>query len=482
MTKFYFLGIGGTAMASVAGAFAKLGHSVTGSDSGVYPPMSDFLREAGISYFETYSEQYLITAAPDIIVVGNAISRGNPELEYALDQRLSFISMTEAVRSELIRQNTSVVITGTHGKTTTTSVASWLLESGGLTPGFLIGGIPENFGYGCRPAKIPNGHKYGFFVTEGDEYDTAFFDKRSKFLHYRPDIAVINNIEFDHADIFSSLAEIELSFRRFVNLIPRSGVLLINNEDAVAKRVSEKSFAPVQTFGLNGNAFWQATEIEYGSDKTSFSVLREGKLVGRFSSPLFGEHNCRNVLATIAVATHAGLSPEHIQTGLSSFKSPKRRLEVLGEFDGITLIDDFAHHPTAIHETLKAVRQKYPERRMVVCFEPRSNTTTRNIFQKELAGCFELAGVVAIGPISRPERYALSERLDTRKLVSDLEAKGKIAYATPVPAPAAYVREIADFVCKQVKADDVILLLSNGNFGGLATELRQRFSASKTGN
>lgn len=482
MTKFYFLGIGGTAMASVSGAFAKLGHNVTGSDSGVYPPMSDFLREAGISYFETYSEENLIKAVPDIIVVGNAISRGNPELEYVLDQRLSFISMTEAVRSELIGKNTSVVITGTHGKTTTTSLVSWLLESGGLCPGFLIGGVPENFGYGCRPAGLPDSHAHGFFVTEGDEYDTAFFDKRSKFLHYRPDIAVINNIEFDHADIFSSLAEIELSFRRFVNLIPRSGLLFINNEDAVAKRVSEKSFAPIQSFGLKDGAFWQAVEIEYNSEKTSFGVLKTGKLVGRFSTPLFGEHNCRNVLAAIAVATHAGLSPEQIQIGLSSFKSPKRRLEVLGEFDGITLIDDFAHHPTAIHETLKAARQKYPGRRLVVCFEPRSNTTTRNIFQKELAGCFDLANVVAIGPVSRPERYAPSERLDTEKLVADLKVKGKAAYATPVPPSATYVGEIADFICTQIKACDVILLLSNGSFGGLAGELMQRLGAEKACN
>ncbi|WP_041469160.1 UDP-N-acetylmuramate:L-alanyl-gamma-D-glutamyl-meso-diaminopimelate ligase [Chloroherpeton thalassium] len=472
MKELYFLGIGGTAMGSVAGALAALGRQVTGSDSGVYPPMSDFLASRGIQYFNGYSEENIRQSKPDLIIVGNAISRGNPELELALEEKIDLISLPEFVGHELIKKNTSIVVSGTHGKTTTTSILAWLLDFAKLESGFLIGGIHANFGLGCRPS----GRENGVFVTEGDEYDSAFFDKRSKFLHYRPDIAVINNIEFDHADIFASLADIELSFARFVNLIPRNGALLYASNSLRAEKLSKKCFAKTESFGLEAHANWQAVEIDYRSDVTEFSILKNQTLLGKLRSPLFGEHNVRNVLAATAAAMHAGVRFEQIQAGLLAFQSPKRRLEILLQNDRATLIDDFAHHPTAIRETLKAVGQRFPGRRIVACFEPRSNTTTRNFFQKELSECFEHADVVIFGPVNRPERYALEERLDTAAIVKSLEAEGKIAYAIAVPPPENYVKDILAFLKNVFQTGDVIVVLSNGGFGGLHTQLKAFFS------
>jgi UDP-N-acetylmuramate: L-alanyl-gamma-D-glutamyl-meso-diaminopimelate ligase len=475
MIDFYFLGIGGTAMASVAVALSKCGYKVSGVDANVYPPMSDFLGQNGITYVNGYNAANLERLAPECVVVGNAISRGNVELEIALNRRLKLVSMPEIVREYLMKQHTSIVISGTHGKTTTTSLLAWLLESSQASPGFLIGGIPENFGEGCRASGRKIG---GYFVLEGDEYDTSFFDKRSKFLHYRPDIAIVNNLEFDHADIFNSIAEIELSFKRFLNLVPQNGLVLLNADDARVARLSHQCVAPVQTFGFNEGAQWQAREIEYGTTETGFSLFKNGDFIARFRSPLLGEHNVRNALATLSACLYLGFQPEMLQSGLSSFKNVKRRLEVVAEMNGITVIDDFAHHPTAIRETLKAVRQKYPNRRIVACFEPRSNTTTRNIFQKELVDCFELAQVVALGKIDRPERYALDERLDAQKIVSELEEQGKIGYASPVPAPKNYPLDIVNFLTSRLHRGDVILAMSNGAFGNLKSHLLETLKNS----
>lgn len=475
MIDFYFLGIGGTAMASVAVALSKCGYKVSGVDANVYPPMSTFLEQNGISYFNGYEAEHLEMLTPERVVVGNAISRGNAELEIALNRRLKLVSMPEIVREYLMKQHTSIVVSGTHGKTTTTSLLAWLLESSQASPGFLIGGIPENFGEGCRASW----HKIGgYFVLEGDEYDTSFFDKRSKFLHYRPDIAIVNNLEFDHADIFNSIAEIERSFKHFLNLVPQNGLVLLNADDARVARLSHQCVAPVQTFGFKEGAQWQAREIEYGTTETDFSLFKNGEFIARFRSPLLGEHNVRNALATLSACLYLGFQPEMLQSGLSSFKNVKRRLEVVAEINGITVIDDFAHHPTAIRETLKAVRQKYPNRRIVACFEPRSNTTTRNIFQKELVDCFELAQVVALGKIDRPERYALNERLDAQKIVSELELQGKIAYASPVPAPKNYPLDIVNFLTSQLHRGDVILAMSNGAFGNLKSHLLETLKNS----
>jgi UDP-N-acetylmuramate: L-alanyl-gamma-D-glutamyl-meso-diaminopimelate ligase len=475
MIDFYFLGIGGTAMANVAVALSTCGYNISGVDANVYPPMSEFLERNGIVYFNGYSAEHLETLTPKYVVVGNAISRGNAELEVALNRRLKLVSMPEIVREYLIEQHTSIVVSGTHGKTTTTSLLAWLLESCGVSPGFLIGGIPENFGEGCRASTRKTN---GYFVSEGDEYDTAFFDKRSKFLHYRPDIAIVNNLEFDHADIFSSISEIELSFKRFLNLVPQKGLALLNADDARVLRLSEKLFAPVQTFGFGENATWQARDVDYRSDETHFSLFKQGNFISRFRSPLLGEHNVRNALAAVSACLYLGFQPDVIQSGLSSFKSVKRRLEVVAEIGGITLIDDFAHHPTAIRETLKATRQKYPNRRIVACFEPRSNTTTRNIFQKELVECFEFADVIALGKIDRPERYAPDERLDTEKIISELKSQGKIGYASPMPIPENYPMDIVNFLSSHLHHGDVILAMSNGAFGNLKAHLLETLKNS----
>ncbi|NTU97995.1 MAG: UDP-N-acetylmuramate--alanine ligase, partial [Chlorobiaceae bacterium] len=426
MSSIYFIGIGGTAMASTAVALSRSGHAITGSDTQLYPPMSTYLDEHNIRYFNGFSEHNIQSASPDFIVVGNAISRGNPELEYALEHRLELVSMPDLVRRTLIGSNTSIVVTGTHGKTTTTSLLAWLLENGGLRPGFLVGGIPENFSVGCRASGRESD---GFFVSEGDEYDTAFFDKRSKFLHYRPDIAIINNIEFDHADIFSSLEDIRKSFRLFVNLIPRNGRLIINGEDPVAIEVASKAFCRVERFGLSESCEWRAVNINSDHDGSSFDILHNEAFEGNVKVPLFGNYNIMNSLAAVAAAMAAGLSFEAVSKGLALFRRPKRRMEVIGTYGrNITLVEDFAHHPTAVRVTLEAIGQLYEGRRIVTCFEPRSNTTTRNIFQKELSECFSPASVVVFGKVHRPERYSPDLLLDIDLLKTELEKQGKIVF------------------------------------------------------
>jgi len=471
MSSIYFIGIGGSAMASVAVALSHMGHAVTGSDTQLYPPMSTYLESHNIRYFKGFSAENLKSASPDMVVVGNAISRGNPDLEYALDHHMELISMPELVSRELIGHLTSIVVSGTHGKTTTTSLTAWLLEAGGFLPGFLIGGIPENFGDGCRASGLS---ETGFFVTEGDEYDSAFFDKRSKFLHYRPDIAIINNVEFDHADIFSSLEDIKKSFRLLVNLVPSNGLLIVNGDDPVAMEVAGNAFCRVETFALNEKADWTATDISVYTDGTSFTVVRDGEAMGRVSVPLFGNYNVMNTLAATAAAIRAGVSFESVTRGLVSFRRPKRRMEQVGEFTGgVTLIEDFAHHPTAIRLTLGAIVERYPGRRIVACFEPRSNTTTRNIFQQELAECFDGAAVVVLGKVNRPERYAPEERLDVALLCHELEAKGKQVFAAG--SSEDYPEDIARFFEAERQPGDVIVLLSNGSFSGLKELLVKSF-------
>ena len=476
MSSIYFIGIGGTAMASVAVALSHMGHAVTGSDTQLYPPMSTYLDNHNIRYFSGFSAQNFDEASPDLVVVGNAISRGNPDLEYALDNRMELISMPDLVRRELIGHNTSVVVTGTHGKTTTTSITAWLLEAGGLKPGFLIGGIAENFGAGCRPSGMTES---GVFVTEGDEYDSAFFDKRSKFLLYRPDIAIINNIEFDHADIFNSLDEIKLSFRRFVNLIPRNGLLLVNGDDPAALEVASGAHCRVERFGMELDADWSATEIVSDPSATSFTLLRGGRREGRVSVPLFGTYNVMNAVAASAAAMHAGIHFESVASGLASFLRPKRRMELIGDFHGpVTLVEDFAHHPTAVKVTLGAIAERYPDRRIIACFEPRSNTTSRNIFQHELAECFVAASIVVLGKVNRPERYAPEERLDMELLVREIAASGKTVFAGGT-GERDYPGDIVEFLHKTVKPGDVVVLLTNGSFSGLKELLCESFQKNQ---
>lgn len=465
MKHFYFIGIGGTAMAGVAAALRQEGHRVRGVDNGVYPPMSEFLAAQGIPYHEQFDAANIAALPEDtIVVIGNAMSRGNAEVEAVLDRRIGFTSLAALVGDHLIAGNTSIVVAGTHGKSTTSSLVAWVLESAGRSPGFLIGGIPENFGQGCRQAQ-PG----GVFVTEGDEYDTAFFDKRSKFVHYRPDVAIINNVEFDHADIFDSLEHVMRSFRQFVNLVPGKGTIIVNGDDPHAMEVVRDAHSNVVTFGLGSLCHLVAGDIRFIEGKTAFTVTdKRTSHKHRYISPLAGEFNVRNALAMIAAARQLGLTDNDIQIGLSSFRSIRRRMEVIADEGGITLIDDFAHHPTALRLTLATLREKYLDRRLIACFEPRSNTTTRSIYQKEITEALALADVAVIGAIDRPQRYAEHERLSPERVASDLEAQGVTARAIPDPA------EMVEWVAGVMRPGDVIALCSNGKFGGAHGMMKEK--------
>jgi len=431
----HFVGICGTAMASVAALCRDVGYTVTGSDENVYPPMSTFLESRGIRILQGYRESNL-DHRPELIVIGNALKRGTPEVERILDERLNYCSLPELVREFFIRGKHSVVIAGTHGKTTTTSLLAWVLESAGQSPAFLIGGIPTNFGAGARLGKGAH------FVIEGDEYDTAFFDKRSKFVHYLPDTVILNNLEFDHADIFADLAAVKRTFRQLVAVVPRRGLIIANGEDANVREVVAGAQCRVRYFGL-----------------PDFAGYRLG---------LPGEHNQRNAAAVAVCAGELGLNREQIQTGFESFAGIKRRLEVRGEAAGVTVIDDFAHHPTAIVETIRAIRQKYSGRRLWVLFEPRSNTTRRNIFQRELAESLALADGVYIARVDRLQELPEAERLNPEQVVAAIRAHGK---------PAEYSAGAAAIVTglvPQLRAGDVVAVFSNGKFDGIHDKLLGR--------
>jgi len=444
----HFIGICGTAMASVAAALKERGVRVTGSDANVYPPMSTFLAERDIEVRESYREENL-TDAPELVVIGNAISRGNPEAEAVLERKLRYCSLPELLKETFIRGKRSIVIAGTHGKTTTTALLTWVFEHNELNPSYLIGGIPNNFSQGARFTDSE------WFIIEGDEYDTAFFDKRSKFVHYLPEVAVLNNLEFDHADIFENLAQIQTSFRRFINLIPRNGLLIANGDDANIAPLLKIDHCPIQRFGLTNLAGLRFTE------KGSCFSVNEAE----FSLPLFGELNVRNALAVIAVARHCGLTDSQIQSAFASFEGIKRRMEVRGEARGVTVIDDFAHHPTAIRETLKALKARFPNRRIWAVFEPRSNTTRRSVFQDDLAAAFGDADEVVVAQVARLEQIPEAERLDVERLMADVQSHGaKAAYLADVEA-------IVNHVTTQAAEGDVVCVFSNGSFGGIHEKL-----------
>ena len=449
----HFIGICGTAMASVAAALQERGVRVTGSDQNVYPPMSTFLADQGIEVCEGYCEKNL-ARAPDLVVIGNAISRGNPEVESVLEQKLRYCSLPELLKEAFIRGKRSLVVAGTHGKTTTASLLAWVFERNGLNPSYLIGGIPNNFEKGARFTDSE------WFIIEGDEYDTAFFDKRSKFVHYLPEVAVINNLEFDHADIFSDLAGIQLSFRRFINLIPRTGLLAVNGDDLNIEPVIKAACSPVHRFGLKNSNDLCVDELRFTVDGSQFSI---GGI--EFSLPMFGELNIRNALAVVAVSRHCGLKDAEIQAGFVSFSGIKRRMEIRGEVRGVTVVDDFAHHPTAILETLKALRERYSGRKLWAVFEPRTNTTRRGVFQDDLVNAFSLADNVVVAQVAKLDQIPEGDRLNPEQLMADLGSDGRKAkYLPSVNAIVAYIVQNAD-------EGDVVCVLSNGGFGGIHDQL-----------
>jgi len=445
-------------MASTAAALKEKGLVVTGSDQNVYPPMSSFLAERQIEVTNGYSERNL-AHKPDLVVIGNAISRGNPEAEYCLDHKLRFCSLPDLLREYFIRGKRSLVVAGTHGKTTVTSLLTWVFEHNGFNPSYLIGGIPNNLSQGARFTESE------WFIIEGDEYDTAFFDKRSKFIHYLPEVAIINNLEFDHADIFENLDAIKKTFSHFIRLVPRNGLLLGNGDDASLAPLLNVTFCPVKRFGLGESNAVCATNIRLGPTASEFEIPS-----AKFHLNLVGELNVRNALAVVACAKHCGLSNKQIQGAFDTFKGIKRRMEVRGIAGGVTVIDDFAHHPTAIRETLRALRLKYAHDKIWAIFEPRSNTTRRNVFQTELAESFAEADGVVVSQVARLELLAPTERLDPEKLMADIKSAGK---------DAAYLPDadsIVSHMGTKAQPGDLVVVFSNGGFGGIHGKLLERFS------
>jgi len=464
--RIHLIGVCGTAMATLAALLKSRGHDVRGSDQHVYPPMSDFLVAEGITTMSGYAPEH-ITSDIDLVVVGNAISRGNPELEVVLERKLRYCSLPEAIRDHFLWSARSVVLSGTHGKTTTTSLTAWLLTHGGLDPSMLVGGIALNFGDQGSSYRVGKGRD---FVIEGDEYDSAFFDKTAKFLKYLPDVAVINNIEFDHADIYADLDAVLLAFRRLVRLVPRNGLLLIGADSPHAQALVPTAVSPVETFGIADEAVWQARDIEHRDGMTHFTVRRRGERVGRFESPLLGVHNVRNALAAIAVGTHVGVKSDALAEGLRRFKGIKRRLETVGVARGVTVLDDFAHHPTAVHETLSALRTGYPGRRLWAVFEPRSASSCRRVFQDDFARAFGAADEVVLAAVFR-SNLPEAERLSAEQLVDDLRAAGRRARHIPE------IDDIVAAISSDVREGDVVVLMSNGGFGGIHQKLLKALNA-----
>jgi UDP-N-acetylmuramate: L-alanyl-gamma-D-glutamyl-meso-diaminopimelate ligase len=452
----HFVGVCGTAMASVAVAMQERGFRVTGSDQNVYPPMSTFLAERGIEVRSGYAEANL-SPTPDMVVVGNAVSRGNAEVEAVLERKLRYCSLPELLKQLFIRGKRSLVIAGTHGKTTTASLLAWVFEHNGLNPSYLIGGIPNNLRQGARFTDSE------WFIIEGDEYDTAFFDKRSKFVHYLPELAIINNLEYDHADIFESLAAVQRSFEHFIRLIPRNGLLLGNGDDANLAPLLRVTHCPVKRFGLGEDNSVRAFNLRLGATASEFEIPSF-----RFHLNLVGELNVRNALGVVACAKHCGLSNKQIQSAFDSFQGIRRRMEMRGISGGVVVIDDFGHHPTAIRETLRALRLRYPQERLWALFEPRSNTTRRNVFQTELGEALAMADAVVVAEVARLEQLAPHERLDPARLVRDLQARGRAAAYLPS------VEAIVEHTVREARPGDVVCVFSNGGFGGVHEKLLER--------
>jgi UDP-N-acetylmuramate: L-alanyl-gamma-D-glutamyl-meso-diaminopimelate ligase len=454
----YLIGIGGAAMAPLAGMLAERGYHVTGSDTGVYPPASTLLEKLGITWKNGFRETNL-APRPDLVVIGNAASRGNPELEFVLDNKIAYRSLPETIQEFFLPGHDSLVVSGTHGKTTTTSLLAWIFHVAGRRPDFLIGGVAENFG---KSYGLGGGRE---FIIEGDEYDSAFFDKGPKFLHYRPDDLIITSLEFDHADIYADLAAIELQFRRLVNLVPRRGRIVCWGESPAVRGVAEKAFCAVETYGFSGDNLWIAGDLEFRDGATHFRVARKGEERARVALPLVGRHNVLNALAALAIADGRGIPREAIEEALRTFRGVARRMQIRGEAGGVTLVDDFAHHPTAIRATIEAARTRWPRRRVWVAFEPRSNTMRRRIFEDELGAALAAADGAVLGAVNRAQLLSDAERLSPERVVKAVRAAGRRAEALNSAS------EIAEFLAGELREGDIMLVLSNGSFDGLCDKL-----------
>ena len=458
--KFHFLGICGTAMASVAAALQERGFKISGSDENVYPPMSNFLQEKGITAKEGYHAENL-PADADVVVIGNAMKRGNPEVEAVLNRKLFYLSLPEVLKNYFLRGRHNLVVTGTHGKTTTTALLAWIMEKAGHNPGYLIAGLPKNFGQGARL----NDSKY--FVIEGDEYDTAFFDKRSKFIHYLPELLIVNNIEFDHADIFKDLDEIKLSFRRLLNIVPKNGMVLLNGDDPNCVEVAKDCLAQMVEVGFSKNCAQRIRQVGYSSAGSRFKLGEE-----TFEIPLIGGFNVRNAAMAAMAARFYDVPTARINSALNSFAGVARRLEVRGEARGVKVIDDFGHHPTAVAHTLEALRHSYRGHRLWAVFEPRSNTTRRAVFQEQLPEAFKFADGVFISQVARLEQIPENERLKPERVVAAIAKDGRRAF---------YERNadaIVDRIVPMLRPKDVVVVFSNGGFDNIHEKLLTRLRES----
>ena len=467
----HLIGICGTAMASLAGMLKHRGFPVTGSDAAAYPPMSDFLCELGIPVAQPFDAKNL-DPRPDLVVVGNAVSRGNVELEHLLDQSIPFCSLPQLLHDEFLRGKEVLVVAGTHGKTTTTSMLAWIFHSAGLDPSFLIGGIAENFSSSFH---LGSGKH---FILEGDEYDTAFFDKGPKFLHYFPDSVILTSVEFDHADIYRDLDAVETAFKRLVNLIPRRGRIVAFDgvaagaaESPSLERCLAKAFCPVERYGAGPCSNWQVTNLRFEPARTAWTVLRDGQPWAELEFPLAGEYNVWNATAAAALAASCGIPKDAVAAALETFKSVKRRLEVKAQVNGITIIDDFAHHPTAIAGTLKALRARYPGARLWAILEPRSNTLRRRVLQTDLAHSLSEADEVIVAGVFRSEAVPENERLELPALAAEVERNG------PRTRLLADADNIVQTIAPEMRSGDVVAILSNGGFGGIYEKLPTRLRA-----
>ena len=449
----HFLGIAGTGMGTVAAMFRKIGLQVTGSDQAVYPPMSDFLRDQGITFHEGYAEKNL-SPKPDLAVVGNALSRGNPELEAVLSHRIPFVSLPELLRGWFLYKTRNLVVSGTHGKTTTSTMLAFLLEKAGLHPSWFIGGVPLDLPAGCHHGTGP------FWVLEGDEYDTSFADKRSKFLQYLPELVILNNVEFDHADIYTDLAAIQKSFRQLLQQVPQSGLALINADDPNALAVAKDAPCEILEVGSGPQAAARYHILKEDASGSRFTLHGQ-----EFHLQLAGRHNVHNASMALCAAHTLGISLDQLASILPHFKGVRRRLEVRAEANGITVVDDFGHHPSALRESIAALRAKYPGRRLWALFEPRSNTTRRGIFQNELAQSLSAADGVYIAEIARKDQIDPEMRLDPKKIADNIRKAGRESFYLPGP------EEILKDLLPRLKSGDVVAVFTNGSFGGLVAKL-----------
>lgn len=451
--RYYFLGIAGTAMASLAALLKMKGHQVWGTDQGIYPPMSDFLAAHQITVHQGYDKKHLREPI-DTVVIGNSLSRGNDEVEAILNSKLTFTSLPQLIHDEFVRDHDTIAVTGTHGKTSITALISWIFDMASLSPTFLIGGIARNF---SSSIQLGSGK---YFIIEGDEYDSAFFDKRPKFLHYFPKYLIINNIEFDHADIYSDLKSIKNEFAKLLRIISGEGLVVANGDDTSVQEVVQKTYSRLQIFGEGSAMDWSYRNLHVDEMNTTFDLLFKEELIDNFTLSQPGEHQVKNAIAAMAIAHNAGIDWGIIKMALSTFKGVKRRLEFWGKINGALVFDDFAHHPTAIEATLRVVKQIFPKKRIVALFEPRTNTTVTNILQKELIDALSMADGIFIAPIHRPERIPPEKRISMPEIIRFLNAQNKLAILIE-----SYP-QIPKCLSDNLTGGDVLVLLTNGSFGG----------------